>query len=244
MAKNKKKLSLIAFDADDTLWHNESLYRATREQFCSLLEKYGVPDNFEDEVDRIEIQNLPFYGYGAMSFVLSLIEAGISLTGGRFSTADVMELLQLGKGMLGAGIQLFDHVEETLSQTFVEYPLMLVTKGDLNHQLAKIARSGLKDYFTFVEVVSDKTTAVYQSILERVKVPAEQFLMVGNSLRSDILPVLELGGWAVYIPHDLTWSHEQTELADVTYERLFELAHLGGLPNLLNQIENNRKGNI
>jgi putative hydrolase of the HAD superfamily len=239
MAKKNKKLSLIAFDADDTLWHNESLYRDTREQFRQLLEKYGGPEHFEDEVDKIEIQNLPYYGYGAMSFILSLIEAGISMTDGRFSPADVMELLRMGKGMLGAGIQLFDQVEETLSQVFVEYPLMLVTKGDLNHQLAKIARSGLKDYFTYVEVVSDKTTAVYHSILERVKVPAGQFLMVGNSLRSDILPVLELGGWAVYIPNDLTWSHEQTELADNTYAQLFEIANLGEMPNLLKQIESN-----
>jgi len=237
MSENYNHLSLIAFDADDTLWHNESLYRAVRDQYHALLTKYSISGNIEEEVDQTEIKNLPYYGYGAMGFVLSLIEAGINLTDGHLSTTDIKELLSLGKGMLGAGVQLFDHVEETLSELFVEYPLMLVTKGDLNHQLAKVSRSGLKDYFTYVEVVSDKNPAVYRSILDRVQISADRFLMVGNSLRSDIMPVLELGGWAVYVPNDLTWSHEQTELSDPDHARLFELPHLGTLPELLRKIE-------
>jgi putative hydrolase of the HAD superfamily len=234
---NDSKFSVLAFDADDTLWHNESLYRDGRERFRKLVAKYAVHEITDEQVDAIEMRNLPLYGYGAMSFVLSLIEAGITLTGGRFSSADVNALLDLGKEMLGAGIQLFDHVEETLSRLFVRYPLMLITKGDLNHQLAKLERSGLKDYFTYVEVVSDKTSTVYASILERNQIPPEKFLMVGNALRSDILPVLEVGAWAVYIPNDMTWAYEHTQLEDQERPRMFELAHLGELPTLLERLE-------
>ena len=226
-------LDLIAFDADDTLWHNESLYQGGRERFRELLAKYAISHVVDAQIDAIEVSNLPYYGYGAMSFVLSLIEAGIRLTDGRFSSSDVLALLDYGKQMLAADVELFANAAETLASLSDSFPLTLITKGDLNHQLSKVSRSGLKAYFRHIEVVSDKTSATYGSILERLSIPAERFLMIGNSLRSDILPVLELGGWAVYIPQQVAWSHEQVELPAGNTQRFIQASHLGRLPDLI-----------
>jgi len=230
------KFDLIAFDADDTLWHNERLYRMGRERFRLMLAKYQVADPSDSRLDEIEIRNLPYYGYGVMSFVLSLIESGIELTGGRFSSADVQALIELGKEMLDADVQLFEHAVETLARLAEAYPLMLITKGEPNNQLAKVARSGIAQFFRHVEIVPDKKTNTYAAILERLNVAVERFLMVGNSMRSDILPVLELGGWAVYIPHELTWAHEQIEPPEGCCQRMFELKNLGELPGLLERL--------
>jgi len=231
------KFDLIAFDADDTLWHNESLYQRGRERFRELLAKYAIPAVADSQIDAIEIRNLPYYGYGAMSFVLSLIEAGIRLTNGEFSSSDVLALLDYGKEMLGAEVELFAHAEETLARVSAWHPLMLITKGDLNHQLSKVKRSGLKDYFQNIEVVSDKTSADYAAILKRLNIPAERFLMIGNSLRSDILPVLELGGWAIYIPQQITWAHEHSETPAGYGQRMTQAAHLGQLPKLIQSLQ-------
>ena len=231
------RFDLIAFDADDTLWQNERLYQRGRERFHELLAKYILPDGADAQIDAIEIRNLPYYGYGAMGFVLSLIEAGLRLTDGWFSSQDVLTLLDYGKQMLGADVELFAHAEETLARVSTSHPLMLITKGDLNHQLSKINRSGLKGYFRNIEVVSDKNSATYAAILERMNIPAERFLMIGNSLRSDILPVLELGGWAIYIPQQITWTHEQIETPDGYGQRLSQAAHLEQLPELIQSLQ-------
>jgi len=227
---------LIAFDADDTLWQNESLYQRGRESFRELLTKYKIPDGVDAQIDAVEIRNLPYYGYGAMGFILSLIEAGIHLTDGRFSSSDVLAMLDYGKQMLAADAELFTHAEETLARVSASHPLMLITKGDLNHQLSKINRSGLKGYFRNIEVVNDKTSATYAAILEQLGIPAERFLMIGNSLRSDILPVLELGGWAIYIPQQITWMHEQSEAPKGYGQRLIQASHLGQLPQLIQSL--------
>jgi putative hydrolase of the HAD superfamily len=228
---------VIAFDGDDTLWHNESLYQMGRRRFETLLAKHGVTEIDEARVDEIEIRNLPYYGYGAMSFVLSLIEAAIELTGGAITSTDIQGLLVLGKEMLSADVELFEGVAETLRTMAQERELVLITKGDLQHQQSKVANSGIQGFFKQVEIVSDKTPAVYQGILERLGVPAERFLMVGNSMRSDILPVLALGGWAVHVPHHLTWSHEAVEPPDGPLERFYELERLAELPALLERLE-------
>lgn len=230
-------LDLIAFDADDTLWHNERYYRMGRDRFRAMLLRYGVNSASDSRLDEIEIRNLPYYGYGVMSFVLSLIESGIELTDGRFSIEDVSALLKLGKEMLDAEVELYDHVPETLAQLSETYPLMLITKGEPNNQIAKIARSGIDHLFRHIEVVHDKKPATYAKLLTRAGVQPERFLMVGNSIRSDILPVLELGGWAVYIPNDLTWAHEHLEIANHAYPRLFEIAGISELPGILTQIQ-------
>ena len=221
---------LIAFDADDTLWHNERYYRMGRERFRRILTRYEITDASDERLDEIEVRNLPLYGYGVMSFVLSLIESGITLTGGRFASDDVSELIALGKEMLTAEVELYEHVEETLRKLSAEFPLMLITKGEATNQHAKIARSGIAECFRYIEVVHDKKPATYGAIIQRLGVPPEKFLMVGNSIRSDILPVIEIGGWAALIPNALTWAHEVVEPEQGCCPRMVELASLGDLP--------------
>jgi putative hydrolase of the HAD superfamily len=230
------ELELIGFDADDTLWHNERLYRMVRERFNQLMSGYHVDQTFDERVDLIETANLAFYGYGAMGFILSLIEAGIELTQGQFSSKDVRALIELGKEMLGAKVQLFDHAEKTIASLSKRCPLMLITKGDLNHQLAKVDHSGLASYFKYIEVVHDKTEAIYRSVLEKANVNPAHFVMVGNSLRSDILPVIDIGGWAIYIPNDMTWSHEQTHIQDQHLPRFFQVSKLEELEHLFESL--------
>jgi len=227
---------LIAFDADDTLWHNERLYRMGRERFHHILAKYKLGDTTEaidERVNQTELQNLRYYGYGVMSFVLSLIEASVELTGGRISATDIEDLLKLSKEMLTDPIELFASAEETVARLSTGYPLMLITKGDLLHQQAKVDQSGLRRYFRYVEVVSDKSQGTYAGILSRLAVHPSRFLMVGNSLRSDILPVIQLGGWAIHIPAELSWSHEHVDADGTLGDRCFELGHLRDLPTFV-----------
>ncbi len=229
--------SLIAFDADDTLWHNERLYHQGRERFRQILAKYGINAIDDARVDAVELRNLPYYGYGVMSFILSLIEAGIELTSGRLRSEDVQALLDMGKEMLRAVIEVYDGVAETLAALSAELPLMLITKGDLFHQQFKIAASGLEGFFEFVEVVSQKDLATYSDILEHRGIDAKNFLMVGNSMRSDVLPVLELGGWGVLVPNELSWTHEDGDPPTEASERYFELERLDQLPELLTRLK-------
>ncbi len=193
-------LDLIAFDADDTLWHNEDLYQDARDEFRALLAPYAPPPDLDDIVHATEMRNLPTYGFGVSSFTLSLIETAIAVTDGRVTGAEIDRLLAIARRMIWADIRLIDEVEDTLAALADNYPLLLITKGDLLHQQDKVARSGLGRYFSGVEVVSDKTAATYADILRRRGVEPARFLMVGNSLRSDILPVAEIGGHAVYVP--------------------------------------------
>lgn len=231
--------ALIAFDADDTLWHSESLYRMGRDRFHKLLAKYQLQGTIDERFDEIEVRNLRYYGYGVMGFVLSLIETAIELTGGRVSGDDIHKLIDLSKEILTAEVRLFGQAEETLAKLSSRYPLMLITKGDLRHQQSKIEQSGLRDYFRYIEVVSEKTPETYRAILARHDIKASRFLMVGNSLRSDVLPVVELGGWAVHIPNDLNWSHEEMEPPDDARPRYFEVEHLGFVPELIEELVQN-----
>jgi putative hydrolase of the HAD superfamily len=231
-----RTFDLIGFDGDDTLWHNERIYRMGRERFRDLLARAGVQDpdeEIEERVNQTELRNLNYYGYGVSSFVLSLIEVSIELTGGRISGSDIRELLQLSKEMLTAKVDLFDGAREAVAQLAAAYPLMLITKGDLLHQRAKADESGLRSYFRYVEVVSSKTEETYATILSRHAINPSRFLMVGNSLRSDVLPVLQIGGWAVHIPAKLSWAHEDADLPVAARDRCFELENLGQLPGLL-----------
>jgi putative hydrolase of the HAD superfamily len=229
---------LIAFDADDTLWHNERLYTKGRDRFRRLLASYDVHDAIEEYVHQTEMRNIRYYGFGVMSFALSLIEAAIDLTHGRISSGDIGSLLDMGKEMLTADIDLFEGAEEAVAHLSAQYPLMLITKGDLLHQQAKVEQSGLAKYFRHVEVVSDKSEATYRAILSRLHLDPAHFLMVGNSLRSDILPVVRLGGWAVHIPAELSWSYEEAELPGGLHERYFEVRNLGELPGFLESLRN------
>ncbi len=230
------QLDLIAFDADDTLWHNERSYRDGRERFCRLLGTAGVSLDetaIEARINQTELANIDYYGYGVSSFALSLIETAIELTGGAIGAAAISEIIALAKQMLTEEVELFANVREVVMKLSASYPLMVITKGDLLHQTSKLERSGLRDCFRAVEVVSHKTPSVYAAILARQGVDPSRFLMVGNSIRSDILPIVELGGWAVHVPAALSLSHEHVDVGAEIKRRYFEVASLDQLPGIV-----------
>jgi putative hydrolase of the HAD superfamily len=229
---------LIAFDADDTLWENEAFYRRGRQLFLEIIQPYPQAIQFDDAfLNEIEMRNLPYFGYGIDGFIFSLLEAAIHITAGQISGHDLLPLLDYAREMVTAEIQIFPHVSETLEVLARQVPLLLITKGAALHQKSKVARSGLAGYFMAVEVVDDKTSETYASILEGYHLSADKFLMVGNSMRSDILPVLELGGNAVYIPNALTWSHEQVELPANLKARYIEIDRFELLPDVLHKLK-------
>ncbi len=224
---------LIAFDADDTLWHNEILYRNAQAKFIQLLSAYHNQEWIEQRLYATEMRNLAHFGYGIKAFALSMIETAIELTEGRIGGSEIGQIIEFAKEMLSARVQLLEGVEETLRQLAAAYPLILITKGDLLDQEGKIAGSGLRGYFQAVEIVSQKSAETYRNIVARRGVEPARFLMVGNSVRSDILPVLEIGGWAIYIPYPLTWEHEAHAGEEIVSDRFFELESIAGLPRLL-----------
>ncbi len=231
------KLQIIAFDADDTLWHNERLYMEAQDKFERLLAHYHNPDWVGDRLYQTELRNLPHFGYGIKAFALSMIETAVELTEGRITGSDIQTLVDMAKGMLSAPVVLLDYAAETVERLAKTHTLMLITKGDLLDQESKIARSGLAQCFRYVEIVSNKRRETYALLLEKHGVAPAQFLMVGNSLRSDILPVLQLGAYAVYVPFEQTWAHEVTGPPPPGQPRYFEIEHLGQLVELVERIE-------
>ena len=219
-------ITAIGFDADDTLWHNEYLYTRAKARFVALLEECSDGATCARRLDEIETANVRCYGYGIKSFILSMIEAALELSDGRLAAEKVSAILGFARDMLSADVLLMDGAGEVLADLAQRYPLLLITKGDPAEQKRKIDISGLAGYFRWVEIVHDKTPAIYQQVLERCGIPPERFLMVGNALRSDILPVVQLGGQAVLIPYDETWAHEMVETGDITYATLPNLAAL------------------
>lgn len=215
---------LIAFDADDTLWHNERLFLATEIRFRELLSPYHSAEWIEERLNATEAKNLQHFGYGVKGFVLSMIETAIELTEGRISGAEIQRILEWGRGMLHAPIELLDGVRESVVELARDRRLMLLTKGDLFDQENKLARSGLGPCFAAIEVVAEKTARTYRTILARHGVRPERFLMIGNSLRSDILPVLEVGGTAIHIPYATTWVHDRVTAEDVAGKDFVQLA--------------------
>lgn len=231
------RFDVIAFDADDTLWHNERLYVAAQEQYRHLLSTYVSPERVETQLYEVEIRNLKHFGYGIKAFALSMIETAVELTEGRITGHDVQAIVNIARGMLTADVEVLDHVSDTLDALKAHYRLMVITKGDLRDQESKITRSGLAARFGHVEIVSDKSPAGYAAVMTRHGIQPGRFLMVGNSLRSDIWPVLELGGEAVYVPHALTWAHEAADPPPVEHPGFHQLEHIGLLPALLGQLE-------
>src|SRR5512146_712944 len=199
---------LIAFDADDTLWHNETLYHSARAKFEQIMAPYSSPGEAALWLDRVEMRNLEPFGYGIKPFILSMVETAVEISAGRIPASDIQKIVSLAHEMAGAEVQLLEGVRETVARLAATYPLMLVTKGDPLDQERKLHKSGLGEYFRYIEIMWDKTREKYAALFERYQVKPERFLMVGNSLRSDILPVIELGGRAIYIPYSLTWGHE------------------------------------
>lgn len=231
------RFDVIAFDADDTLWHNERLYVNAQTRFKALLTHYHSPDWIDARLFEAETRNLPHFGYGIKAFALSMIETAVQLTEGRIAGHDIQTIIDTAKEMLAAEVELLEYAAETVARLADGYTLMLVTKGDLRDQEAKIARSGLASHFRYIEIVSEKNPECYAGLLKRYAIAAERFLMVGNSLRSDILPVLKLGANAVYVPYQLTWEHEVVDPPPVEQPGYYALEHIGQLLGLLEKLE-------
>lgn len=231
------RFDVIAFDADDTLWHNERLYVNAQIKFKALLTRYHDPDWIDAQLYQAEQRNLPHFGYGIKAFALSMIETAVELTEGRITGHEIRAIIDMAREMIAAEVELLEHAAETVARLADGYTLMLVTKGDLRDQEAKIARSGLAPYFRFVEIVSEKNPESYTGLLARHTIAPGRFLMVGNSLRSDILPVLAVGASAVFIPYQLTWAHEVVDPPPAGQPGYYELEHLGQLPGLLEKLE-------
>ena len=228
---------VIAFDADDTLWHSENLYAATQEEYRRLLAPYAGGEEIDRVLHQTEISNLTIYGYGVKGFALSMLEAALALSQHRISGVEIQPVLDLAKQMLSTDVELLEGVAEIIPQLAEAYPLMLITKGDLSHQEAKIEQSGLKMYFRSIEIVTDKTPQSYAALLARHHIEPARFLMIGNSIRSDILPVLAIGGLAVHVPYAITWAHEQVDVPPEQQGRYHELEHIGQLSVLVKQME-------
>jgi len=224
------RFDVVALDADDTLWHNETLFTATQTQFRDLLVRYRDVEWIDRRLYETETRNLRHFGYGVKGFTLSMIETAIELTEGRVTGAEVQRIIDLGREMLAAPVELLDGVAETVAALAARYRLVLLTKGDLFDQESKLARSGLGEAFAAVEIVSEKDARTYAAVMTRQRVEPARFVMVGNSLRSDVLPVLEAGGAAVHIPYHVTWQHEQVADDALAGKEFARLATLRDLP--------------
>ncbi|MTI13271.1 HAD family hydrolase [Sansalvadorimonas verongulae] len=226
---------VIAFDADDTLWPNEPYFREAEKEVLKLLERYYRGNNLLDHLYAQEVKNLHIFGYGAKGFTLSMIESVIELSEGRVTGAEIQDIIELGKSIMTYPIQLLDGVEDTLN-TLKDFQLMLITKGDLFDQESKIARSGLADHFDAVEIVSEKNDETYTRLLQRHKIKPENFWMIGNSLKSDVLPTDRIGGTGVYIPYESTWVHESVSDDHAAEHHYHELESIRDVPALVHKI--------
>ncbi|ETX11472.1 HAD hydrolase [Marinomonas ushuaiensis DSM 15871] len=230
MILNSKSIETIAFDADDTLWRNEEIFIHAQDEFIRMLTPYHDEGYIRSHLNAVQIENLENFGYGIKGFTLSMIETAITLTEGRVTGSEIHEIIQLSKCMLSSPVELLPNVEQVLSSLKGHFQLFVITKGDLLDQESKLARSGVADYFDAIEIVSDKNANAYEQILQRHKVSAESFLMVGNSMKSDILPVLDIGAQALHVPYHSTWAHEEvTEDVLLNYPQLESLTDISEL---------------
>jgi putative hydrolase of the HAD superfamily len=223
----------IGFDADDTLWHNENIFEKVHERYYKLLARHHDTETIERALFATEGRNLGLYGYGIKGYMLSAIETAIDLTEGKISTAEVREILALGREMMNHPVELLDGAREALDLLAQSYRLLLITKGDLRDQERKLAKSGLAERFSAVEIVSEKDTRTYERLLRKHGVPPAEFLMVGNSVKSDILPILALGGSGVHVPYRITWGHEEAEIPAVEVGRFYQASSLRELPDIV-----------
>ncbi|MFS0771801.1 HAD family hydrolase [Sphingomonas sp. 1P08PE] len=228
-------IDLICLDADDTLWHNMRFFDETQAALAAMLAPFADEPAARAALEACEIRNLPHYGYGAKSFTLGMIETAIELGGDALPVSVIADILAAGRRLLAHPVELLDGIEATLDALATRGRLVLVTKGDLFHQEAKLAASGLGERFAGVEIVSDKTTETFQRLFARYGVSPEEAVMAGDSMRSDILPALAAGAWAAYIPQPLAWSHEQAE-RPAAHSRFRQMAALAELPDWIDAI--------
>lgn len=227
-----ENITTIAFDADDTLWQNEQFFRMTQDRFAGLLSDYADQEHLDECLLAAERRNLGHYGFGIKGFVLSMIETAIDVTDGKVPGTVIAQIIAAGQDMLRHPIELLPHAREAIEELAPKYQILLITKGDLLDQERKLAQSGLGDLFDGVEIVSDKTSAVYGQIFTRHGDGAQCSVMVGNSLKSDVIPAIEAGAWGVHVPHDLTWAIEHADPPRGT-GRFLEIRHLGELASIL-----------
>lgn len=235
MQLRDSKLTTIGFDADDTLWQNEQFYRFTEREFAGLLNEHGDHDAISARLLEAERRNLGLYGFGIKGFTLSMIETAIEVTDNAVPAEVIGKILAIGRDLLAHPVETLPGAADVLAQLAGRFTLVLVTKGDLFDQERKLAQSGLGDLFNAVEIVSDKKPATYQNVFSRHGDGPARAMMVGNSLKSDVIPAIEAGSWGVYVPHELTWSLEHAE-APRTAARFREIAELTALPDLLAEI--------
>ena len=229
-------IEMIAFDADDTLWKTEANFEKAQEELEKILAPWKDSEQTTEIVYKTEMENLSIYGLGIKAFTLSMIEAALQISQGEIQGESIEQIIGLGREMLEAEVELLPCVAETIPTLSKDYPLMVITKGDLLDQTTKISRSGLGPYFSLVEVVSEKSPSSYTKVLEKFHLEPKNLVMVGNSLKSDILPILQLGGTAVHIPASTTWAHELLENFDTSQDRFHDLEHMGHLPELIAKI--------
>ncbi len=221
----KDQIRVIGFDADDTLWENEPYFEEIERKFCVLMENYLSHQSISQEVFRNQIKNLPLYGYGIKGYVLSMIETAAEISDGNLPIEAIQKIIQFGKELLSKPVILMDGVKETLEKLNGDYKLIVVTKGDLLDQHRKLHKSGLGPLFHHIEVVSEKHDEDYLKLLKRLEIDPAEFYMIGNSLKSDVLPVLNIGGYATHIPFRTTWEHERIDF-EIKHENFRSVQHI------------------
>lgn len=212
MEMNMSAIKVIAFDADDTLWVNEPYFQETENRCCELLQDYLPQHTVTRELLQTEIQNLPLYGYGIKGFILSMIETSLRISSKTIPLEVIEKIIEEGKNLLQKPVELIPGVEDVLTTLKGRYRLVMATKGDLLDQERKLKKSGLEHYFHHIEIMSDKQEHDYQKLIRHLDIQPHEFMMVGNSLKSDVLPVLNIGGHAIHVPYHITWAHEKLEI--------------------------------
>jgi putative hydrolase of the HAD superfamily len=236
MHSSRNGIALVGFDADDTLWKSQDYFDAAQAEFERIVAAYVDLDDAGARLYAVEKRNLALFGYGVKGMVLSMVEAAVEITDARISAADLHRIVELGKALLRHPVELLPGVREAVACVAADLPVVLITKGDLFHQEAKVRDSGLSDLFRRIEIVSEKDTRTYARLFAEFGIAPAQFLMVGNSLRSDIAPVLELGGWGVHVPYHVTWAHEAEGEVRSGSERMRSIVSLDQLPRALREL--------
>ncbi|MFD2914338.1 HAD family hydrolase [Psychroserpens luteus] len=234
MNKDYQHIKVIGFDADDTLWVNETYFREAELEFAKLLAPYETANKIDQELFRKEIENLPLYGYGIKGFVLSMVEMAVEISNNQVSNKTITKILNIGKDMLDAPVELLDGVEDVLKTLSKDYKLIVLTKGDLLDQERKLEKSNLNSYFHHIEVMSDKQEVNYSKVLNHLDIEPSEFLMIGNSLKSDILPLVNIGAEAIHIPFHTTWLHEQVNEQETRNKAYKTITRLSELKMILN----------
>ena len=236
-AGDRSGIAMVGFDADDTLWRSQDYFDEAQADFERIVAGYVDLADVGRRLYEYESRNIAFFGYGVKGMALSMVEAAVEITGARISARDIHRIVALAKELLRHPVELLDGVREAVAAVAADHPVVLITKGDLFHQEQKVRDSGLADLFRRIEIVSEKDPATYARLLEEFGVPASRFLMVGNSLRSDIAPVLELGGWGVHVPYHTTWAHEADAQLRHGGERMRAVATIADLPQALRELD-------